>query len=187
MIDVALTFINDYIVSEISSSVTVKVASLPKDPDSNTTDNIYITLLNVEEERVIKSQPAYKPYSNSAVRLYNPEIRLNLYLLFTAQFSPSQYLSGLKYISKVISIFQGKYVFTTDDFGTTYAGLEKLIVELYSPTFEQNNQIWQILGSRMMPFVLYKVRMVSLVDTDDDYVRQIEIVQGINFDLNTDR
>ncbi len=189
MIDVALSFIRDYILTEISGTAGVIISSLPKDPDGdNHTDNIFITLLNIEEEKVIKSQAAYRPYSDTSVRLYNPEIRLNLYLLFTAQFQKITYISSLKYISQVITIFQGKNVFTNDDFTVVSppdynGGLQKLIVELYSPTFEQNNQIWQILGSRMMPFVLYKVRMITLIDPDGDYVRQTEIVQGININL----
>jgi len=191
MIDVALSFLRDYLTTEIDSSVGVTISSLPTNPDTdNTTDNIYITLLNLEEERVLKSQLKYRPYSNTAVRQYNPDIRLNLYLLFTAQFQKMNYLTSLKYISEVITIFQGKNVFNWEDFTTVcppdYApGLQKLIVELYSPTFEQNNQIWQILGSRMMPFVLYKVRMITLHDTDGDYIRQTEIVQGINVNITT--
>jgi len=198
MIDVALTFIKDYLVAEFTGSgVGVSISSLPKDPDTdNSSDNIFITLLNLEEEKVIRSQPAYKPapfpFTDTRVRLVNPEIRLNLYLLLTAQFKKENYLSSLRYISKTIATFQGRNVFTKDYFASMippgdYPGIEKLIVELYSPTFEQNNQIWQILGSRMMPFVLYKVRMIVLEDDydDDDFVREVPLVQAINTDIST--
>ena len=38
--------------------------------------------------------------------------------------------------------------------------IEKLIVEMISLTFEQQNHMWGTLGAKYLPSVLYKVRML---------------------------
>ena len=40
--------------------------------------------------------------------------------------------------------------------------IEYLIVELYSLSFEQQNQLWASLGGKYMPSVVYKVRLVVI-------------------------
>ena len=200
MIDKTLKFLQERIKAQfVSHAVTnapeVILSALPKDPDSNPDDKIYITFLNMEEEKVLKNLATYQPLPSDPTKigLMNPEIRLNLYVLITAQFSPARYETALRYISQIISFFQGQYVFEESDFalasstsptGTDFSGFEKLIVELFSPSFDQNNQIWPTLGSKLVPFALYKVRLVALTDKDAAPVSTTAEVQGIDFNLH---
>ena len=39
--------------------------------------------------------------------------------------------------------------------------MKKLIVELYSYSFEQQYNFWTILGAKYLPSVLYKVRLLA--------------------------
>lgn len=189
MIDTALLCLRNYLNNQLNirfavGAPGVEVGTVPKDPDTNTSDTIIVSLINVEEERVLKSIPTYQSLDSTTYGLKNPEMRLNLYVLFSAQFKPSSYSNALKFISTTIGIFQGKNVFEDTDFSPseTAAGLEKLILELQSVTFDQNNQLWQTLTSRLVPFVLYKVRMVVIVDTLAPNVTTTKDVRSITID-----
>ncbi len=120
-------------------------------------DSLGITLLNIEEEKVMKSQiSAVK--KNNTVSYLNPDIKLNLYLMITTNFG--DYSTALKYLSYVISFFQSKSVFDHQNSPKLDVLIEKLIVELYTLTFEQQNYLWSAVGSKLLPSVMYKVRML---------------------------
>ncbi len=129
-------------------------------------DRIGMSLINIEEERVFKEQRFN--YRNDAgdIEQYNPEIKLNLYVLFCANYvntstTDMNYKEGLKQISNIIAFFQGKNVFTNANTPLMDAKLKQLIVELYSYTFEQQYNFWSILGAKYLPSVLYRVRLVT--------------------------
>lgn len=81
-----------------------------------------VTLINIEEERVYKEQSTTKINNEGNVEYINPEIKLNLYVLVSANFqdksvsdSSDDYVEGLKQLSHVISFFQAKNVFTPEN------------------------------------------------------------------------
>jgi hypothetical protein len=94
------------------------------------------------------------------------------------------YEDALKLISKVVSYFQVSNVFTNDPGQEPAAndlpeGIHKLVVELFTISFEQQNQVWASLSTGYLPSVIYKVRML-VVDTDTrgiEYpaVKQVEV------------
>ena len=61
-------------------------------------DQIGIAVVNVEEERALKSQLPQPVYSNGQQVVLEPEIKLNVYLLFAANFK--QYDQGLREIGR---------------------------------------------------------------------------------------
>ena len=183
MIDVALLFIKNYLTNELNkrlgSTIDVSVDCVDKESTAN---NILITLLNIEEEKIYKNQDHYIKANpgDSVVSTVNPEIKLNLYVLFSAH--NSTYTEALKQISSVITILQGKNVFEKEDFiAKDIANLDTLIVELYSLTFEQNNSLWQTLGSKMVPSVLYKMKLFSI--QDNRILGETGEVRGIGFNV----
>jgi hypothetical protein len=129
-----------------------------------------LSLINIEEERVFKEQQSAFRNENGEIEHYNPNLKLNLYILITANFAAGDaggntnatgvYREGLKQLSYVISFFQGKYVFTPDNSPALPAALKKLVVELNSYSFEQQYNFWNVIGAKYLPSMLYKVRMV---------------------------
>ncbi|HNW98470.1 MAG TPA: DUF4255 domain-containing protein [Bacteroidales bacterium] len=182
MIDNALTFIKKYVSEELNSRlgapVETKIDSISKEGSS---DSLYITLINIEEEKFYKNQNHYRKENvyDSSYKIVNPEIKLNLYILFSAQ--KTDYTEALKQISHIITIFQGKNVFEKDDFPKEITNLESLIIELYSLSFEQNNSLWQTMGSKIVPSVLYKVKLLSI--QDNKKLGDVGEVRGIGFDI----
>ncbi len=129
-----------------------------------------LSLINIEEERVFKDQQTAFRNASGNIEHYNPEIKLNLYILVSANFAAGDagggpnttgvYKEGLKQLSYVVSFFQGKNVFTPDNSPSMTADLKKLVVELYSSSFEQQYNFWTVVGAKYLPSVLYKVRML---------------------------
>jgi len=123
--------------------------------------NLGMLLVNIEEERVHKTQTPYRINSTGNPERLNPEIKLNLHVLFAANFS-SDHSEALKFVGYVVEFFQGKTVFTRQNTPAMDPSIEKLVVELQTLTFEQQNHLWGTLGGKYMPSVLYKIRLLEV-------------------------
>ena len=131
-----------------------------------------ISLINIEEEKIFKSQiPTIVRTENGKYYKKEPDLKLNLYILICAY--NKNYEDGLKFISKVISYFQLNNVFQQEENANDLPkSIEKLVVELHTATFEQQNQIWASLSTGYLPSVIYKVRM--LIVENEPSVKEIE-------------
>lgn len=176
-------------------SIEVYLDSIAKDGDDGK-QGVYVSLLYEEEEKTLKNndylRTYYEPKDTSQIKGYrkvNPSIFLNLYVLILSNHSP--YDEGLKQISSVISYFRQNNVFSKqrkengqdiNDFaGIPYSKLHKLILNLHTLTFEQNNSLWQTLGSKLYPYVIYKVTMAAYVDdaTESNMVPVKKVIEAI--------
>jgi hypothetical protein len=150
------------------------------------TNNIVITLVNVEEESTLKNQPAAKkPYHQHAV-YQNPAIYLNLYVLFTCNYTGNDYKLALKRLSYIIQFLQSKNSFSASstvtggalDLGQAGISELKFTMELYTLTFEQINHLWGSLGGRQIPFVMYKLRLVGI--SERAILREVPLIEEID-------
>lgn len=130
-----------------------------------------LSLINIEEERIFKDQKTTVINEEGFSEYFNPEIKLNLYILISANFQDTtddtedDYVEGLKQLSYVISFFQSKYVFTPDNSPSMDSfdpALKKLVLELYSYSFEQLYNFWTVVGTKYLPSVLYRVRLLRI-------------------------
>jgi len=167
MIDVALQFLKAELDTFLftrtgSDRVTVKLTSVVDaagkyfEPE----DSIGASVINIEEERTVKAHLPQTTYLNGQHVVSPPELRLNLYVLFAANFKV--YEEALKNLSYVLTYFQSHPAFTQSEFPGLDLRIEKLLLELQSPSFEQWNQIWGCNGGKQLPSIIYKVRMVIL-------------------------
>lgn len=155
--------------------------------DENDPQNAFISLVNIEEDRISKSQEN-TVRKDGGLYYKNPRVYLNLYILFAVNLPT--YSEALKRLSFIIQFFQNKNVFTpanspmlNPNDGLTppdrFPAIEKLIVDMYSLSFEQSNQLWATLGGRYIPSVLYKVRLVGIeediVDAEGGFIKTITI------------
>lgn len=138
--------------------------------------SVGVSLINIEEDRVYKDQKTTIINEQGNVEHLNPEIKLNLYILISANFqnndqndSSDDYVEGLKQLSFIISFFQAKNVFTPENSPSLASydpNLKKLVVELYSYSFEQLYNFWSVVGTKYLPSVLYKVRMITFQERE---------------------
>ena len=136
--------------------------------------NAFISLVNIEEDRISKSQE--NTFRRDSTIIYkNPKVFLNLYVLFSV--NVANYSEALKRLSLIIQFFQYKNVFNITNSPGLDAGIEQLIADMYSLSFEQSNQLWATLGGRYIPSVLYKVRLVAIeeeaVNAEGGFIQSI--------------
>lgn len=146
----------------VQSEEKIQLQPLPAQDNNSTIpkDILCMTLVNIEEERVFKSNKTKMTDNDGKIISVNPEIKLNLYILISSHFD--KYTTGLNFLSAVIRFFQTISVFTRENTPSLNSGIEKLVVELYTLDFEQQNHLWGALGSRYLPSVMYKVRLLRV-------------------------
>ena len=173
MIDQVLTFLNTHLDNYLrlkldpsNSNSFIQVANIAwNDNDTsgstgtNNPANAFITLVNIEEDRISKSPENYVRQGSETI-YKNPKIYLNLYVLFAVNLS--SYTESLKRLSFIIQFFQYQNVFTLLSSPDLPVGVEKLIMDLNTLSFQDMNNLWGILGSKYLPSVMYKMRMISI-------------------------
>lgn len=136
-----------------------------------------MSLINIEEDTVLKEQQPTVVQSTGNVQTLNPVIKINLFVLVSANFTSGEkvnpdgveYLEGLKQLSHVVNFFQGKTVFNQENspnLAVIDPNLEILYVDLFSYSFEQLYNFWTVVGAKYLPSVLYRVRLVKFQDTN---------------------
>ncbi len=168
MIDKALKVLRsellDYLARQPDLTVTdaVQFANVTKDDGTVAVpkETVGLTLINIEEERVNKPQSPTRTVAAGQLAVVNPDLNLNLYLLFSANFT--DYLTSITYLAAVIGFFQARHVFTPESSPSMDPRIERLNVELYSLNLEQQNHLWGYLGGKYLPSVVYKVRLVRI-------------------------
>ncbi|GAA4400418.1 hypothetical protein GCM10023187_13600 [Nibrella viscosa] len=156
----------------------MNIAGMDQNGTQAITDTVLMSLVNIEEETTLKNGATYKqPDALTTVRV-NPVLYLNFFVLFAINATnETNYLNALLLLSRVITFFQRKYVFTRDNTPALDSGIEKLIAELYSPNFEQLNHLWAMLGGKYMPSALYRVRMLMIDDSQAEPSSRIETIE----------
>lgn len=136
-------------------------------------EKLLISLVNIQEERSLRNAPAYvRDDVALKVRYENPPTLLNLAVLVTA--THTTYADAVLALSRALMFFQSRTVFTQDNVApqslTTGAPVNdldrltefRLVFSLWSPTLEEVNDMWGMLGGKQFPFALYSVRMLEL-------------------------
>ena len=146
------------------------------DPLTFKTGSISVLLINMEEETALRAADPFKRTSaNGTHQRIQPDIRLNLYVLFVARFA--KYEDALHNLSLVIRYFQNHRLFTHPNAPGLSENIERLLIELVTLPFAQQNEIWSALRVAYHPSVLYKVKMV--VFQDEDLVDAPEISEKV--------
>lgn len=148
-------------------------------PDGETMDPITFQLgavtellINLEEENTLRAAAPYRrTLSDGTTLQVQPDIRLNIYLLFVARFK--QYEQGLRYLSRIIHFFQSHRVFDRAGAPALPASLEKLVLELVTLPFSEQNEIWNALRTTYHPSLLYKVGLIVYRDEESQQAPEI--------------
>lgn len=120
-------------------------------------------LINLEEERILRSADPYTRIAEDGTRqAIHPDIRLNLYLLFVARFK--RYESAWEHLSAILEHIQSQRVFESSTAPDLPAGVERLTLELVTLTFAEQNEIWGALKTSHHPSLLYRIRMLAYRD-----------------------
>ncbi|MFD1817534.1 Protein of unknown function [Pseudarcicella hirudinis] len=145
--------------------------------NANLQNKIIVTVVNLREDKVLKNTAHQKvDLANMRTDYFNPSLFVNTFLLFSA--TSSDYSKSISEISRVIRFFQFRNIFTHNNTDLTIATKVplydrmtefKLIMDLYSPSFEELNHLWGTLGGKQYPSVLYMMRMLELKHVPPTY------------------
>jgi len=145
--------------SQSHEDVVTFVAGDQMDPLTFKLGTVTVLLVNVEEDNVLRSPDRYGRISSDGKRQeVQPEIRLNLFVLFVARYK--QYEDALRSLSQIIQYFQNNRVFDHQLAPELSENIEKLVMELVTLPFSEQNEIWGSLRVPYQPSVLYKTKMI---------------------------
>lgn len=125
-------------------------------------DNIGATIINIEEEGILKTQSPEVRYQQGQQVQVEPQLKLNLFILFAANYR--HYDQALKHLSLVLGFFQANRVFTRERFAGLDPEIERLTTDLQTLNYDQLNQIWAFIGGKHLPSIVYRVRLLSIQD-----------------------
>jgi hypothetical protein len=122
-------------------------------------------LINIEQEKIQRTPDRYyRILPDGTSERVNPEIRINLYVLFVAHFA--QYEQGLDYLSLIIQYFQGNAAVDRSSAPELDVRIDKLTFELVTLSLSEQGEIWNALRTSYMPSVLYRVGLLIFQDED---------------------
>ncbi len=176
MIGEALTFLKNH----LNAQLRAQAGALPGDSDEDKVvfidgdktepitfklGAVTLLLINIEEEKVMRQADPYLRVSGDGTTYRGqPDILMHLYVLFVARFK--QYDHGLSYLSRIIQHFQTNRVLDHQRAPALSPRIEKLIMELRTMPFSEQNEVWNSLRTTYLPSVLYRVKMLAFRDKD---------------------
>ena len=164
---------------QVELSSVVKSDGTPAIPDNT----LALTLVNVEEERVVKSPSTHIANLNGRIAHINPEIQLNLYVLCIANFSI--YKTSLEFLSGAIRFFQCQTSFTPENTPSMDARIQRLMIHPQNLNFEQQNNLWSSLGGKYMPSVLFKVGVITIQEAlardEQEPIKEVSMPEKVLF------
>lgn len=170
MIDNALntirTKLNTYfkILGEAPDDKVVYIDSSQPDEARFPMNKVSLILINIEEDRTLRQPDQYSgTIRNGIVVGKNPEIRIQLLLLFVARFT--MYEQSMKSLSQIIRYFQAHRVFNPADAPDLDPDIDRLVMELQTMPIAQQNELWNAMRSSYFPSVAYKLSLLRYRDT----------------------
>ncbi|HTR00749.1 MAG TPA: DUF4255 domain-containing protein [Candidatus Acidoferrum sp.] len=183
MINDALVFIRNNLDSHLKNqygldeTVVVLNHLLEQDgsvPQKNQ-NKMVVTLINLDAENCKQFYGGESRQGNVVARI-NPAARFNLMVLFTAVFD--DYVESLKFLNSTILYFQANCFLNSQTCPDIPRGIEKLQFEVENINFLQTQNLWNSMGVKYLPSVIYRVRHVTLqagqIETVADLVQQTD-------------
>ncbi len=169
MIGKAVELLKDYISERLTNmpslqnehGINVDLSLLNEHSSVSLAKNVlYLTVVNIEEDRVVKSQSGTTYTSGGTYSHQNPAIRINFYLMISANFE--DYKLGLEFLAGAIRSFQSKNVFNHQNTPQLDNEIQQLIIEMHTLGIEEQKNLWNTIGTSYLPSVLYKVKSLFI-------------------------
>jgi hypothetical protein len=146
--------------------------------------HITVMLVGLDEERREGKRSYYIPTDDKQFMRLQAPVELDVSVLFCAH--SNDYPTALRDLSDVISFFQANPVFDGQKYPSLnnsvtapdqkpWQLIDRLSFSLHSLSFEQQNNMWSMIGAKYMPGAVYKMKMLTVFET-----RGKEKVQAIN-------
>ena len=180
--------VTEYVDSQVDFSSGKKSVVLAKPTNSKgelsiPSNSVCLALINIDEETSMRNPMITKRVEGTKVYTQTPGIMLNLSIVFIANF-PNDYISELNYITKIIEFFQQKDTFTignTPSLKKQNRFFEQLVFKLSTTKLEEQHNVWNLLGIKYMPSVMYSVG--KIVVQEDEKLSETKVVKRVKQDI----
>lgn len=136
---------------------------------------VSLLLFNIERDVINRQADNYvRVADDGTTRKVNPEININLNILFVAKFK--DYEQSLHYLSLILSYFQANHYLDRQNVPELNASVDHLALELNTLTTAQQNELWGFLRSSYLPSLVYKVKGLAFLDEGQMPVAEISEV-----------
>lgn len=124
-------------------------------------NKIVMTLVGLQSDTTIGTFPGPMAVAGDQFVRITPPLHLNAFVVFFANFTESNYATGLGMLSRTIAFFQQNPVFTPDLLPGLPAGVDKIALDFVNLDLMQTNHLMGMLGVKYLPSALYKLRMLT--------------------------
>ena len=172
MIQNALVFIkkklDQYLVNsfELDESITVLNHLVEQDgsfPQKNQ-NKIVITLINLDYQTHKQFNTNHQRLDDNSFAKINTPVQFNMDVLCTASFD--DYEEALKFLNATINFFQNYYSFNNKTNPDIPDGIQQLSLEIANSSYFETHNLWNAMGAKYQPSIIYKVRQVAIQSHD---------------------
>lgn len=164
--------LNAFISNKIGASsdfvISANLNNIVDKTDGTIDNKIVISIVNIEEEKMLKSPDNYVKV-NKEINYRKPPVWLNVICLFTFYTKSLENYDGIDMLENVVQYFQSKPRIdkTTAVVPANYpANLEEVRAEFVSLNYEQTNYLWGLFGGKYHPSVVYKFKTIPVDNAD---------------------
>lgn len=145
------------------------------DEKNDLQDKIILTLVKTEEEPSLKNGPFYSVKDKAGIEKHHPAVYLNMYLLISI--TKKNYKEALQLLSDTVLFFQFNKSFESK-VGEEAADAHsyKILLEMYNLEMQEIFELWSNLGNKQFPFIIYKARVIKILDKD--HFKTINIIKS---------
>ncbi|MBY6263642.1 DUF4255 domain-containing protein [Azospirillum sp. 412522] len=122
-------------------------------------DKVVLMLYNMTRENTISTYNSAQK-ENKNYSIVSPPIYIDLHIIFMSNFSEKHYPTGLTAISRIISYFQQNPYLTHANTPDLDPSVDKISFELSSLSPVDVNYVMGMLGTKYLPSVFYKLRLI---------------------------
>ncbi len=127
------------------------------------TDKIVLSLVGIEQDRSKSVTGSYEKTETGDFIKLNAPVNVQIYLLFSAYFTPENYLEGVKFISSTIAFFQSRNgIFDPQNSPALNGVIDKLQAELVPMEMRDVSNLWGLVGAKYMPSALYRLKTIPI-------------------------
>jgi len=131
----------------------------------HTKSKIVMGVYNITREAFSSSYVPVQPNTSGkgaseGLPVVSPPLYLNIHLMFMANFTEQSYPDGLAALSRLVSFFQQKRVFTPQNSPALAPEIDKLTMDIENLSPVDVNYVMSMMGTRYLPSAFYKLRMV---------------------------
>ena len=125
-------------------------------------NKIVMMLAGLQSDPTVGNFPATIPAAGARV---TPPLHLNAFVVLLANFTGSDYPTGLRMISRTIAFLHQNPFFIPDPLPGSPAEVDNIVLDFVNLDLEQTSDLMAMLGLKYLPLALY--RMKNLAFTDD--------------------